>query len=178
MIVSVGVALQLVQAAGAIPYSLSSLYSGTVNFRMIGVPSIVLDMYGDFFAEHSATYFVKISFLKPFVNASVQRAAANHHGEKLSNGRPPTPHCWRARGSPLSVSNGRHYRRWPAGLAVAVVNRLSADLPPKFVIVSSGILLQVLMNVPLTTSLLTNGAAFLFVLWDVTPRDAFEPRGQ
>ena len=42
-----------------------------------------------------------------------------------------------------------------------------------YAMVSSGILLQVLMNVPLTTSLLTNGAAFLFVLWYVTPRDAF-----
>jgi hypothetical protein len=68
VVVSIGVALQLAQAAGAIPYSLSSQYFGPANFRMIGVPSIVLDMYGDFFAKHSPTYFCQVSFLKPFVS--------------------------------------------------------------------------------------------------------------
>jgi len=171
-IVSAGVALQLVQVAGMIPYSLSIQYFGPVNFRMIGVPSIVLDMYGDFFAKHSPTYFCQISYLKPFVscpyNEPLQAIMAKTYPMGFANASLLASEGFASLGlkwAPLSVL--------ACGVAVAVVNSLSAGLPPKFVMVSSGILLQVLMNVPLTTSLLTNGAAFLFVLWYVTPRDAF-----
>src|SRR5260370_33465875 len=61
------------------------------------------------------------------------------------------------------------------GLVIGLGNRLSAGLPPKFILLSSGILPQVFLNVPLTTTLLTNGAFILFLLWYVTPRDIFEP---
>jgi hypothetical protein len=58
------------------------------------------------------------------------------------------------------------------GLVIALGNRLSAGLPSTFILLSGGILPQVFVNVPLTTTLLTNGA---FVLWYVTPREIFEP---
>ncbi len=60
------------------------------------------------------------------------------------------------------------------GLVIALANRLSSGLSPKFVLLSGGMLPQVFLNVPLSTTLLTNGAAFLFLLWYVTPRTMFE----
>jgi hypothetical protein len=68
--------------------------------------------------------------------------------------------------APLSI--------FACGLVVALGNRLSSGLPPKLILLSAGILTQVFLNVPLTTSLLSNGAAVLFLLWHVTPRHIFE----
>jgi hypothetical protein len=68
--------------------------------------------------------------------------------------------------APLSVLVG--------GLVIALGNRLSAGLPPSFVLVSGAILPQILLNVPLSTVLLTHGAGLLFLLWYITPRGMFE----
>lgn len=45
---------------------------------------------------------------------------------------------------------------------------------PAFVAVSSGIAVQAIMNVPLTTGLLSNGIALLFLLWWLTPEQRVE----
>ena len=63
------------------------------------------------------------------------------------------------------------------GLVIALGNRLSAGLKPRFILISGAALPQVLLNVPLTIALLTNGAAFLFLLWYVTPRSIFDTGG-
>jgi hypothetical protein len=60
------------------------------------------------------------------------------------------------------------------GLVIAIGNRLSAGLPAGFILVSGAIIPQVLLNVPLTTVLLTHGAGLLFLLWYITPRSIFE----
>jgi hypothetical protein len=60
------------------------------------------------------------------------------------------------------------------GLVIALGNRLSADLPPSFLLVSGAVLPQVFLNVAFSTALLTHGAAFLFLLWYITPRSLFE----
>ena len=56
---------------------------------------------------------------------------------------------------------------------IALGNRASAGLPARFVLLSSGMLVQVLINIPLTIALLTYGGALLFLLWYVTPRTIF-----
>jgi hypothetical protein len=56
------------------------------------------------------------------------------------------------------------------GLVVAVGNRVSAGLPEHLIFVSSGVLPQVFMNVPLTVTLVTHGLVLLLALWYVTPR--------
>jgi hypothetical protein len=61
------------------------------------------------------------------------------------------------------------------GFAVALGNRVSANLPTRFVLISSAVVPQILLNVPLSTALLTNGIALLFLLWYVMPRAFFEP---
>ena len=60
------------------------------------------------------------------------------------------------------------------GFVIALGNRASAGLPARFVLLSSGMLVQVLINIPLTIALLTYGGALLFLLWYVTPRTIFE----
>jgi uncharacterized BrkB/YihY/UPF0761 family membrane protein len=60
------------------------------------------------------------------------------------------------------------------GLVVAIGNRASAGLPSRFILISSALLPQTFLNVPLTTVMLTHGAGFLFLLWYVMPRTIFE----
>jgi hypothetical protein len=43
----------------------------------------------------------------------------------------------------------------------------SAGLPARFILISGAMPPQILLNVPLTTTLLTHGAAILFLLWYV-----------
>jgi hypothetical protein len=63
-----------------------------------------------------------------------------------------------------------------AGLVLALGNRASAGLPPRFVLMSAGVLPHILLNVPLSVAMLTHGTAILFLLWYVTPRSLFEPK--
>jgi hypothetical protein len=58
-------------------------------------------------------------------------------------------------------------------LGGAVVIALVIYYP--FILISGAILPQILLNVPLTITLLTHGAALLFLLWYATPRTMFEP---
>ena len=60
------------------------------------------------------------------------------------------------------------------GLVIALGNRVSAGLPPGFILISGAMMPLVLLNVPLSTVLVTHGAGLLFVLWFVTPRTIFE----
>ena len=76
---------------------------------------------------------------------------------------------------------GRCLLRLPVfacGLVIALANRLSSGLPPKFILLSGGILAHIFLNVPLTTTLLTGGAAVLFLLWYITPRAMFEQKAE
>lgn len=179
LIVSAGVLLQPLVSAGAIAKDSATVYFGPINFRMIAIPSISLDMYSDFFSRHSVTWFCQISFLKPFVSCPYSE---------------PLQHLMNCN-YPLGFANASLFAsegvasvglKWAplsafaCGLVIAAVNRLSSGLPPKFILLSGAILWQALMNIPLTTSMLTSGAAFLFLLWYVTPREIFgePPRGR
>jgi hypothetical protein len=61
-------------------------------------------------------------------------------------------------------------------LVIALANLASSGLPARFILLSGGMLAQIFLNVPLTTTLLSYGAAVLFVLWYVTPRELFEQK--
>jgi hypothetical protein len=60
---------------------------------------------------------------------------------------------------------------------IALGNGLSAGLPDRFVLISGAVFPQILLNVPLSTALLTHGLAVLFLLWYFTPRTIFENDG-
>jgi hypothetical protein len=51
---------------------------------------------------------------------------------------------------------------------------LTRCLPARFTLLSSGMLVQVLFNLPLAIGIMTYGGALLFLLWYVMPRTIFE----
>jgi hypothetical protein len=173
--VSLGVILMLLFKSEALSYGQMVSYFSAINFRMIAIPSIALDVYNDFFSTHGHTFFCQILFLKPFVSCpyneylSVVMEKAYHLGNM--NGSLFATEGIASVGpvlAPLAVL--------VCGLVISLANRLSAGLPSRFILLSGGVLPQVFLNVPLTTTLLSNGAALLFLLWYVTPRTMFEPK--
>lgn len=57
------------------------------------------------------------------------------------------------------------------GLILSIGNSVLAHLPKRLVVTSADVAIQVLMNVPLSASLLSNGLLLLFLLWYVTPAE-------
>jgi hypothetical protein len=172
---SIGVVLATVSKAGALPQWLINDYFGAVNFRMLAMPSVALDLYNDFFSTHSNTYFCQILFLKPLVGCP--------YSEPLSVLMSKTYGFGNVNAS-LFATEGiasigpvlAPLAALASGLVIALANRLSSGLPATFILLSGGILLQAFLNIPMTTNLLSNGAAILFLLWYLTPRTLFEPK--
>jgi hypothetical protein len=152
------------------------LYFSTVNFRMIAIPSVAMDVYNDFFSSHDLTHFCQISFLKPIMHCPYQ--------DQLSIVMERTYKLGYFNAS-LFATEGiasvgvlfAPVATFLCGLVIAIGNRLSAGLPAGFILISGAILPQALLNVPLTTVLLTHGAGILFLLWYVTPRSLFDHVG-
>jgi hypothetical protein len=169
--VLVGVVLVALFDKAALPYY------DLVNFRMVAVPSNAMDLYGDFFSNHDLTHFCQIRILKPLIDCpyegqlSLVMAKAYQLGNLNAS-------LFSTEGiasvgllfAPISVC--------ACGLVIGLANRLSSGLPPRFILISSAILPQILLNVPLTTTLLSHGAAFLFLLWYVTPRSMFQQQSK
>jgi hypothetical protein len=157
-------------------------YFGVVNFRMLAVPSVALDVYNDFFSKHGLTWFCQISFLKPFVSCPyadpLSVVMSNTYGMGFLNASLFATEGIASVGPMLAP-----LAALACGFVISVANRASSDLPPRLILLSAGILTQEFVNVPLATNLLSNGAALLFLLWYVTPRSIFadqsnsEPRG-
>lgn len=146
-----------------------------INIRMIATPSSALDFYNDFFAHHPLTWFCQISFLKTAINCPYQEPLAvvmqNTYGFGNLNASLFATEGVASVGlylAPLAAL--------ASGLVLALGNRTSAGLSPRFVLMSSGVLPQVLLNVPLSVALLTHGLILLFLLWYVMPRNLFEPK--
>jgi hypothetical protein len=171
---SAGVFWMFLFNQGAISYDQVRFFFGAINFRMIAFPSIAIDVYNDFFSTHDHTCFCQIIFLKRFVDCpytdplAIVMAKTYHLGnmnaslfatEGIASVGPIL--------APLAML--------ACGLVISLGNRLSASLPPRFILLSGGILPLIFLNVPLTTTLLSNGAAILFLLWYVTPRTMFKP---
>jgi len=151
------------------------LYFAIVNLRMSMVPSSAMDVYNEYFARHDLTHFCQISILKPFVSCALeyQLGVEMQNNYALGNFNAS---LFATEGiasvgmvfAPLSV--------FVCGLIIALGNRLSSGLPPRFILISSALVPQILINVPLSTVLLTHGLSVLFLLWYVTPRAIFEPK--
>jgi hypothetical protein len=149
-------------------------YFYIVNFRMIAIPSNAMDIYSDFFSSHQLTHFCQIWILKPLLSCpyqnplSVEMQDAYHLG--YFNASLFATEGIASVGPLLAPVAGLS-----CGLVFALGNRLSAGLPSRFILVSGAIIPQVLLNVPLSTVLLTHGLGLLFLLWYITPRGIFEP---
>jgi hypothetical protein len=160
----------------ALPGRYSLQYFELVNIRMMATPSSAIDVYNDYFASHPHTWFCQVSFLKPLMTCP--------YPEPLSVVMEKTYKLGNLNASLFATEGiaavGLFFAPLAAlvcGLVVAIGNRASAGLPPRFVLISSALLPHTFLNVPFTTALLTHGAGFLFLLWYVTPRAMFEPDG-
>jgi hypothetical protein len=145
----------------------------TVNFRLLAIPSVAMDVYNDFFSRHDLTHFCQISILRKFIPCpyedplSIVMLKAYHLGNFNAS-------LFATEGIASVGTLFAPIAAFACGLVIGFGNRLSAGLPIRFVLISGAILPQALLNVPLSTALLTHGAAILFVLWYITPRTIFE----
>ncbi|WGR97414.1 hypothetical protein MTX26_23680 [Bradyrhizobium sp. ISRA443] len=167
--ISGGLLLIIPYKLGTIPYESFIKYFSVVNFRMIAFPSIALDVYNDFFSAHQLTHFCQINLIKMFLGCA--------YGDPLSVLMSKNYELGNLNASLFATEGVASVGQLAApvaaaacGLVISLANRVSAGLPPRFVILSGGLLSQVFLNVPLTTTLLSNGALLVFVLWYITPR--------
>jgi hypothetical protein len=169
----VGILLALVVKSGLLQFIQVRDYFGVINFRMAAIPSIALDLYNDFFSTHDYTYYCQILFLKPFVSCP--------YSDPLSVLMARTYLIGNLNAS-LFATEGvasvgpilAPFAALGCGLVISLGNRLSSGLPPRFILLSGGVVLHAFVDIPLTTTLVTGGAAVLFLLWYVTPRAIFE----
>jgi hypothetical protein len=149
-------------------------YFSIVNFRMMTIPAVAMDLYNDFFSRHDLTYFCQISGLKRITDCPYQDplSIVMHGSYKLGFFNAS---LFATEGIASVGGLFAPIAALMCGLVFALGNRLSAGLPAGFVLISGAILPQVLLDVPLSTALVTHGAALLFLLWYVTPRTIFEP---
>jgi hypothetical protein len=148
-------------------------YFGVVNIRMMATPSSAMDVYNDFFSRHPLTWFCQISFLKPLMSCPYQEQLSVVMEEAYQLGK-FNASLFATEGI---ASVGLYFAPLTAlvcGLVIAIGNRVSAELPPRFVLMSSALLPPAFLNVPFTTALLTHGAGILFLLWYIMPRAMFQ----
>lgn len=139
-----------------------------LDFRLFVIPSAAMSFYSDFFSHHPTTLFCQIGpigkiFGCPYEELGLVMAKAyglGHYNASLfaTEGTASVGPFL----SPVSTLL--------CGIAVAAANRVSAGLPARFVLVSSGVIVPMLLNVPFSIVLLTHGAAVLFLLWYLVPR--------
>jgi hypothetical protein len=141
-----------------------------LDYRMMAIPSNAIAVYNDFFSQHSLTYFCHIRFLKPLIACPY----ADQLGVVMEKA-----YGYGNFNASLFASEGiasvgpilAPVTALACGLVIALGNRLSAGLPHRFVLISGALLPLVLLNVPFTVAFVTHGAAVLFLLWYITPRD-------
>ncbi|MEA2944561.1 MAG: hypothetical protein QOD09_5090 [Bradyrhizobium sp.] len=151
----------------------TALYFSIVNFRLVAIPSNSLDIYNDFFSRHDPTYFCQISILRRFMSCPYQEPLWTVM-EKAYNLGNLNASLFATEGVASVGLLWAPVATFGCGLVIALGNRLSAGLPPRFILLSSAVLLPVLLNVPLSIVLNTHGAVLLFLLWYITPRAIFE----
>jgi hypothetical protein len=172
--ISVGIVLFVFFDNGKIPYGLAIPYFGLVNFRMIAIPSLAMDYYNEFFSSHPLTYFCQVRLLKPFVPCPYQEQLSDVIFKAFGIGGQFNASTFATEGIASIGTLFAPLAAFVSGLVIAFGNRLSSGLPPHFILISGAVLPQALLNVPLTTVLLTHGAGILFLLWYITPRHLFK----
>jgi hypothetical protein len=175
---SVGILLVFLSGGNPVLSEIATPFFKIVNLRMIAIPSIAMDVYNDFFSQHQLTHFCQMRFLKPFVDCPYEDPLSIVMLNNYPFGGNFNASLFATEGV---ASVGLFLAPIPAfacGLVVALGNRMAAGLPPSFVLISGAIVAQILLNVPLTTVLLTHGAGLLFLLWYITPRSMFHELGR
>jgi hypothetical protein len=148
-------------------------YVSVVNFRLVAIPSNSLDIYNDFFSRHEPTFFCQITLLKRFMDCPYQEPLWSLMAQAYNLGN-FNASLFATEGIASVGSLWAPIATFGCGLVIAIGNRLSAGLPPRFILLSAAVLLPILLNVPLSIVLNTHGGALLFLLWYITPRGIFD----
>jgi hypothetical protein len=151
----------------------TAVYLSMVNFRLVATPSNAFDIYNDFFSRHDHTYFCQISILKRIIYCPYHEPLGTVM-EKAYNLGNLNASLFATEGVASVGLLFAPVATFGCGLVIALGNRVSTGLPPRFILLSSAVLLPILLNVPLSVVLNTHGAAILFLLWYITPRKIFE----
>lgn len=149
-------------------------YFYLVNLRMFAIPSLAMDYYGYFFSNHPLTYYCQIGIVRAVWGCPYQAPLAVVIYDYFGIGGYLNASLFATEGIASIGPVFAPSAALVAGLIIGAANRLSSGLPARFVLVSSGMMPQVLLNVPLSTALLTHGAAVLFLLWYLMPRAALK----
>jgi hypothetical protein len=156
---------------------LAAYMFGFANYRMFAFPSLALDRYFDFFATHELTHFCQVSIVRaikgcPYAYQLGAEMAERYHMGNLNaslfatEGIASVGPIW----APVSAL--------VCGLVLSLGNSVSARLPPSLIAASSGLVVQALINVPLSAAFLSNGLFALLLLWAVTPDPVVDGEGQ
>ena len=151
-----------------LPNKIFALVFGGANYRMLAFPAWALERYFHFFAHHDLTHFCQIGIIRSFTGCPYQfqlgaEMESHYHMGNLNGSLFATEGV---------ASVGPVFAPLSAlvcGLILSIGNSISAHLPKRLVATSAGVAMQVLVNVPLSASLLSNGLLLLFLLWYVTP---------
>ncbi len=171
--ISAGILLVILFEQEVLPYGVTIPFFGLVNFRMIAIPSLAMDYYNNFFFTHPVTHFCQIRLLKPLLSCPYQQELASVIYDAFGIGGQFNASLFATEGIASVGAFLAPIAAFASGLVIAIGNRLSAGLQPQFILISGAVLAQALLNVPLTTVLLSHGAGILFILWYVTPRETF-----
>jgi hypothetical protein len=166
----IGLIVALLTIVG-LPNKIFALVFGGVNYRMLAFPAWALERYFDFFAHHDLTHFCQIGIVRHFTGCPYQfqlgaEMETHYHMGNL-NGSLFATEGVASVGPVLAPLSAL-----VCGLILSIGNSVSAHLPKRMVATSAGVAMQVLVNVPLSASLLSNGMLLLFLLWYVTPADS------
>ncbi|WP_194470125.1 hypothetical protein [Bradyrhizobium sp. CCBAU 51753] len=152
-----------------IPYSTGIPYFGLVNFRMVAIPSLAMDYYNEFFSKNPLTYYCQIGVLKSVMSCPYNEQLSAIIYKAFGIGGYFNASLFATEGIASIGPVLAPVSAFVCGLVVALGNRASANLPPRFVLISGAVLVQLIVNVPFTTVLLTHGAVLLFLLWYIAP---------
>ncbi|MFO1109740.1 MAG: hypothetical protein U1E61_11195 [Bradyrhizobium sp.] len=160
---------------GAIPERAMISYFSLINFRMITIPSMAMDYYNEFFSKNDLTHFCQIGLLKRLMPCPYQEPLGQVIYNAFRIGGNFNASLFATEGIASVGPMFAPVTALVGGMVIALANRMSAGLPPRFILVSGAVIPHILLNVPFTVVMLTHGAAVLFLLWYVTPRAMFRP---
>jgi hypothetical protein len=153
----------------AINYNPPVVIFRTINFRMLAIPASALDHYNHFYSTHPLTNFCQVGVIGKLFNCSLPDqlgammakvyATGNYNASLLATEGVASVGIYLAPISGLIC-----------GAVIAAGNVASHRLDPALVLLSSAVVLQAILNVPLSTIMITHGGVLLLALWLLAPR--------
>jgi hypothetical protein len=172
VIISLLIPITVGLVARAFNTEITNAVFGFLLLRLLAVPSISLEHYFVFFADHPVTHFCQITLIRRLVDCHYPElgvALSNWFGLGNQNASLFATEGVASVGPTLAP-----LAAFVCGAVIAVGNMASAGLPRQFILVSGCMMPQILLNIPLSITFLSHGMGVLFALWYLTPRDYFD----